>query len=382
MFREQRAFRCAAAGILALAAAGCSRPPSAGDASAAVPKAGVTLTADQRQKIDIEIAREASFRRTVEAPGTVAFDQTASTQVISGISGPVARILAPPGTKVAAGQALAEVTSPDFASALSGYRKTVATSANLRRIADLDAKLFDAGGISRREMQQAETDAQSAEADREAALAQLRSIGIPEATIRGVEKGGAAQAVRGEIRSPIAGTVVERLITPGQLLQAGTTVCFTIADLSKVWVIANVFEQDVPFVTPGAPVDVIAESAPAAIPGTVDYIASLVDPATRAVGVRIVVRNPHEALKKDQYVRVEIHALKEGRGLLVPVAAVLRDDENLPYVYVAAADGSFLRRRVKLGSRAGDQMEIVDGLSAGEQVVGAGSLFMQFAESQ
>jgi cobalt-zinc-cadmium efflux system membrane fusion protein len=94
------------------------------------------------------------------------------------------------------------------------------------------------------------------------------------------------------------------------------------------------------------------------------------------------VRNPHEALKKDQYVRAEIHALKEGRGLLVPVSAVLRDDENLPYVYVAAADGSFLRRRVKLGARAGDRMEIADGLRAGEQVVGAGSLFMQFAESQ
>jgi cobalt-zinc-cadmium efflux system membrane fusion protein len=79
---------------------------------------------------------------------------------------------------------------------------------------------------------------------------------------------------------------------------------------------------------------------------------------------------------------VEIHALKEGRGLLVPVSAVLRDDENLPYVYVSGADGSFLRRRVKLGARAGDRMEVVDGLRAGERVVGSGSLFMQFAESQ
>jgi cobalt-zinc-cadmium efflux system membrane fusion protein len=371
-----------AAGILALAAAACSRRPSAEEASAAPPRAGVTLTADQREKIAVEAVREEPFRRTIEAAGTVAFDQTASTQVVSGISGPVARILAPPGTKVAAGAALAEVTSPDFASALSGYRKTVAASANLRRIADLDTQLFDAGGISRREMQQAETDARSAEADRDAALAQLRSIGIPEAAIRGVETGTASQAVLGVIRSPIAGTVVERLITPGQLLQAGTTVCFTIADLSKVWVIASVFEQDVPFVTAGAPVDVVAESAPSPISGTVDYIASIVDPTTRAVGVRIVVRNPHEALKKDQYVRVEIHSLAEGRGLLVPVSAVLRDDENLPYVYVAAADGSFLRRRVKLGARAEDRMEVVDGLRAGEQVVGAGSLFMQFAESQ
>ncbi len=382
MFHESRVLGVAAAGLILIFAAACSRRPAAGDSSTAPAAGGLSLTPDQRAKITVQEAREVSFRRTIEASGTVSFDQTASTQVISGISGPVARILAPPGTKVSPGQALAEVTSPDFASALSGYRKALTTSANLRRIADLDRKLFDAGGISRREMQQAETDALSAEADRETALAQLRSIGIPEAGIRAVQEGRAGEAVRGVIRSPIAGTVVERLITPGQLLQAGTTVCFTIADLSKVWVIANVFEQDVTSVSVGAPVDVAAESSSAPLPGTVDYIASLVDPATRAVGVRIVVRNPREVLKKDQYVRAEIHSLGESRGLLVPVSAVLRDDENLPFAYIPGPDGSFFRRRVRLGTRAGNRVEVVEGLRSGDRVVVDGALFMQFAESQ
>ncbi|HKB70405.1 MAG TPA: efflux RND transporter periplasmic adaptor subunit [Thermoanaerobaculia bacterium] len=380
MFTETRA-ACLALASAVLLAPGCSRRP-APDHSAPAPAAGLSLSPEQRNRITVREVREAPFRRTIETTGTVAFDQNASTQVIAAISGPVARILTPPGTPVVAGQALAEVTSPDFAAALSGYRKAHAAAANLRRIADLDKKLFDAGGISRREMQQAETDALAAEADRDAALAQLRSIGIPETTAKALEEGRPAETPRGVIRAPIAGTVVERLITPGQLLQAGTTPCFTIANLSRVWVIANVFEQDVPFVSPGAAADVFAGSADATLSGTVEYVASVVDPATRAIGVRIVLANPREALKKDQYVRVAIHSAREARGLLVPVSAVLRDDENLPFVYVQGPGGSFLRRRVELGAREGDRVEARAGLRPGDRVVVEGALFMQFAESQ
>ncbi|HET9795403.1 MAG TPA: efflux RND transporter periplasmic adaptor subunit [Thermoanaerobaculia bacterium] len=382
MFPDARTARIALAGAVFLAAA-CARrgaPPPA-PASAAAPS-GLSLTPEQRSRITVQEVREAPFHRTIESTGTVAFDQNASTQVIAGISGPVARVLTPPGTRVSAGQALAEVTSPDFASAVSGYRKSAASAANLRRIADLDKKLFDAGGISRREMQQAETEALSAEADRDASLAQLRSIGIPEATVRALQEGRAAESPHAVIRSPIAGTVVERLISPGQLLQAGTTACFTIADLSRVWVIANVFEQDVPFVSVGAAADVSAGSAEAPMGGTVEYVASLVDPSTRAIGVRVVLRNPSGLLKKDQYVRVAIHSPRESRGVLLPASAVLRDDENLPFVYVEAAGGSFLRRRIDLGSREGDRIEARSGVRAGDRVVVEGALFMQFAESQ
>lgn len=380
MFPDRRAARLAIASAV-LVAAGCARRPAPEPPAPAAP-AGLSLSPEQRSRIAVREVAEAPFRRTIDTTGTVAFDQNASTQVIAAISGPVARVLTPPGTRVVAGQPLAEVTSPDFAAALSGYRKAHAAAANLRRIADLDRKLFDAGGVSRREMQQAETDALAAEADRDAALAQLRSIGIPEAAARALEEGRPADAPRGSIRAPIAGTVVERLVSPGQLLQAGTTVCFTIADLSRVWVIANVFEQDVPFVFRGAAADVSAGSAETALRGSVEYVASIVDPATRAIGVRIVVANPREALKKDQYVRVAIHSPRESRGLLVPVSAVLRDDENLPFVYVQSPGGSFLRRRVELGTRDGDRVEARAGLRAGDRVVVDGALFVQFAESQ
>jgi cobalt-zinc-cadmium efflux system membrane fusion protein len=98
--------------------------------------------------------------------------------------------------------------------------------------------------------------------------------------------------------------------------------------------------------------------------------------------VRIVAPNPNEVLKRDLYVRAEIESHRESTGLLVPVSAVLRDDENLPFVFIADPDGSFARRRVQIGTRVGDRQEITSGLTAGETIVVEGGLFLQFAESQ
>jgi membrane fusion protein, heavy metal efflux system len=180
------------------------------------------------------------------------------------------------------------------------------------------------------------------------------------------------------IRSPISGTVVEKLVTPGQLLQAATP-AFTVADLSSVWVMANVFETDLPAVHAGDTADIITGSGQT-LTGRVDYIAALVDPNTRAVSVRLDVPNPGEVLKRDLYVRVQLHSQVPVKGILVPVSSVLRDDENLPFVFVTKPDGSFERRRVDLASRLGDRQEIRSGLTAGESIVVEGGLFLQNEE--
>ena len=98
--------------------------------------------------------------------------------------------------------------------------------------------------------------------------------------------------------------------------------------------------------------------------------------------MRIVARNPRDLLKKDLYVRVTIHSKRDSVGLLVPVPAVLRDAENLPFVYRQDADQGFARRRVTLGPQVGERYLILEGLTSGERVVAEGGLFMQFAESQ
>ena len=377
-----------AALALSLLTAACARhaekaaDPSAPETAVAKPR-NLTLDPAQRQKIRLEKVALSSFHRTIETTGTVAFDQNRATQVLAPISGPVSRILAEIGARVGRGQSLATVASPDFAADVSALRKAEATAKNARRVADLDAQLWKNDAIARRDLEQAQTDAVAAEADRDAALQQLRDLGVDARTISDIQANRPTTAMAGAaIRSPIAGTVVERLITPGQLLQAGTTPCFTVADLSTVWVMANVFESDLPFVSPGDTARVTTGGPGPAIQGKVDYIAAIVDPNTRAVAVRIVAPNPNEVLKRDLYVRTAIESRRESTGLLVPVSAVLRDDENLPFVFIADPDGSFARRRVQIGARVGDRQEITSGLAAGETLVVEGGLFLQFAENQ
>lgn len=341
----------------------------------------VVLTAAQRDKIHLETIKPSAFHRTVETTGTVGFDTDQATTVLAPVSGPVSRLAVSLGMKVKAGDVLATVASPDYATALSAYRKAVTTARNVRRIADL-AKELSHNNLSRKEVEQAQTDAANAEADRDAALEQLHSLGVDAATIQTLQENQPQSDRAGIIRSPIAGTVVEKLITPGQLLQAGTTACFTVADLSQVWVMANLFESDLAAVEQGDPAEVITSASTTNLPGTVDYISAIVDPSTRAIGVRIVAKNPKDVLKKQMYVRVLIHSRHDQTGLLAPVSAVLRDDEDLPFVYLANADGSFSRRRITLGGRVGDRYETTAGLTAGDRVVVEGGLFLQFLQNQ
>jgi cobalt-zinc-cadmium efflux system membrane fusion protein len=341
----------------------------------------LVLTVAQRGKIHIETIKPSNFRRTIATTGTVGFDNDQTTTILAPVSGPVSRLAVSLGAKVKAGDVLATAASPDYATALTTYRKAVATAKNARRIADL-AEQLSHNNLARKEVEQAQTDAANAEADRQAALEQLHSLGVDAPTIQAIQENRPLPDYTGLIRSPLAGTVVEKLITPGELLQAGTTPCFTVADLSQMWVMANIFELDLAYVEEGDPAEVVTSASPTNLPGTVDYISAIVDTSTRAIGVRVVAKNPKDILKKDMYVRVLIHSRREQTGLLTPVSAVLRDDVDLPFVYLANPDGSFSRRRITLGDRVGDRYETTAGLAAGDQVVVEGGLFLQFLQNQ
>jgi cobalt-zinc-cadmium efflux system membrane fusion protein len=376
--------RTLAAALLAAALgplAGCGSRPDAAPAADATPR-NVTLTAAQLQHIRLVTVARADFHKTVEAAGVVDFDNDQSTAVASPISGLVTRLLVSPGQQVAAGQALAMVDSSDFAQATSAYAKALATARTTRQLADADKDLAQHNGVSAREAQQAETDAVNAAADRDAALQALQALKLDPKAIRDIQAGRPISHIEGAIRAPIAGTVVEKLITPGQLLQAGTTPAFTVANLSKVWVMAQVSGSDLASVRVGDPAEIETGVGSPSLTGVVDNIAALVNPDTRAVSARVVVANPGGLLKKQMYVRVRLHARQASSGLLAPVSSILRDDENLPFVYVAQAGGGFARRRVTLGDRTGDQFEIPTGLQAGDRVVADGGLFVQFMQSQ
>jgi len=385
----------AAAVIATVATLGCSGdytpPHPVGRAAAATPSAaadtsnrpaGFILSEEQRQRIHLETITPSVFRPTIQTTGTVAFNGDRSTAVISAISGPVSRILVNTGTHVLRGTPLAKVASADFAQAVAAYQKAQTALKNAARIATLDEALFKADAIARSDLDQARADSGSAYADREAAIEQMTSLGVDSITTNAIRDGKPVPPAEGIIRAPIDGVVVEKLINPGELLSAGSTQCFTIADLSTVWVMANVFESDVSAVQNGEQVDVTTAALPDSFPGRVDYVGALVDPTTRATSVRVVARNPRDVLKRDMYVNVAIHASRPRTGLLVPVSSVLRDEQNVPFVFVARRDGGFDRRTVILGGRVGERYEVTRGLGAGEQVVADGALFLQFAESQ
>jgi len=364
----------------ALGAAACGRSSGAKPADAQAAALGLTET--QRARIHVAPVTRASFRPTVEVSGTVAFDGDHSTQVLAPISGPVTRVLVEPGARVEAREPLALVASPDFGADLAAYRKAQAAAANALRIAARDSALYANDALARQDLEQAQTEASSALADRDAALDQLGAIGVDSVTIDAIRENRPFQVMQGIIRAPIAGTVVERLITPGQLLQASTTLCFTIAQLSTVWVMANVFETDLPDVRVDDSATIVPTAGSQMFHGRVSYIGALVDPDTRATAARIITENRGEGLKKDMYVRVDIHSQRTRQGLLVPVSAVLRDAENLPFVFLVRPDSSFARSPVRLGARVGDQYEITSGLAPGDHVITEGGLFLQFAENQ
>jgi cobalt-zinc-cadmium efflux system membrane fusion protein len=375
--------RAMAAGLLLVVLAGvaaCSPDEGGGQTKSSAAPTNVTLTEAQRRNIRLYTVALSNYHNAIDTAGMVDFDNDQATSVLAPFSGPVARLLVSPGEMVKKDQPLATVASPDFAAAVSAYRKAIATADTARRLADMDKDLLAHKGVSAREADQAESDAVNAEADRSAALQALVALNIDAKSMAEIREGRPISRIEGVIRAPIAGTVVEKLITPGELLQAGTTPCFTIADLSRVWVLAQVFGSDLASVHVGDPVTV--STGYVALEGHVDNIAAEVDPNTRSVNVRVVVNNPAGLLKRQMYVRARIAARNESRSLLAPVSAVLRDDENLPFVYVAQSDGSFARRHVSLGNRAGDDYAIGAGLRPGERIVADGAIFLQFMQEQ
>jgi cobalt-zinc-cadmium efflux system membrane fusion protein len=191
----------------------------------------------------------------------------------------------------------------------------------------------------------------------------------------------AASSAEIPVIAPIGGEVVERLVSPGQVMQAGQTQAFTISDMSTVWVLANVYQADLAYIRSGDNVVVQTDAYPQSFHGKISYVSAALDPNTRTLQARIVVDNPGEKLKKDMYCTVTVTAGVIANAIAVPDSAVLRDDENQPFVYLENASNQFGRQSVEIGQSENGRTQILKGLSTGEKVVGDGGLFVQFANS-
>jgi cobalt-zinc-cadmium efflux system membrane fusion protein len=336
-----------------------------------------TLPADQIAHLQISPAAKGTLARVLRLTGSVAYNALATTPVFSAVGGPVRNILAAPGDVVRAGQPLLNINSPDYSAARSAYLKAkdvfLLADKNYKRAVDL----LEHKAIAERDEQQAESDRSQAQADVESTADALRALGVSDPDTMAKS----ATTLQVHLLAPVGGEIVERLVGPGQLLQAGATQCFTISDTSEVWVLVNVYQSDLGRVHVGDAADITTDAYPEIFRGRISYIAPALDPTTRTLQERIVTENRSHKLKKDMYVTATVRAGDIGNTVLVPDAAVLRDTENQPFVYVQTGSSQFARRLVTLGESYDGRTQITHGLNTGERVVGAGGLFLQFQNS-
>jgi cobalt-zinc-cadmium efflux system membrane fusion protein len=336
-----------------------------------------TIPAEQMSHVQVVTIEPVKLTRTMRLTGAVAYNAFKTTPVITQVGGPVSRILVVPGQQVRAGQPMLEVRSPDYSQLLDTYIKTRegfrVADKNYARAQDL----YQHQAIAERDLLQAESDRNQAQADLNASEQSMKILGIknPE------DVANAASSAEIPVIAPIGGEVVERLVSPGLVMQAGQTQAFTISDMSTVWVLANVYQADLASIKSGAEVVVQTDAYPQSFHGKISYISAALDPNTRTLQARIVVDNPGEKLKKDMYCTVTVTAGVIPNAIAVPDSAVLRDDENQPFVYLEDASNQFGRQSVEIGQSENGRTQILKGLSTGEKVVGDGGLFVQFANS-
>jgi membrane fusion protein, heavy metal efflux system len=368
--------------------AGCSSGPGAAESKmtsyssseAKVDTASLfNVPQDQMAHVQVVTVEKGKLPRKLRFAGNVTYNAFKTTPVFSPIGGPVHEILVAPGQTVAAGQPLLTVNSPDYSVARSAYLKARDAYFLADKVYTRSQDLYAHGALAEADLQQAETSRNQAQADLQASEDMLRALGIkdPEAMVKNPPK----TTLQIPLPAPVSGEVVERLVGPGQLLQAGATQVFTISDMSTVWVLVNVYQSDVAYVHVGDSVDITTDTYPQVFHGKISYVAPALDPNTRTLQARIVTSNPRKILKKDMYVTAMLQAGTIQNALTVPDAAVLRDTENMPFVYVQSGANQFARRLVKVGDSQEGRTLIAEGLKEGERVVGDGSLFLQFKNS-
>ena len=368
-----------AVSILALALAGCEGEGPSADTYAknSVNAELFTIPPEQLSHVQVLKIEPSTLTRTLRLTGAVAYNGFHTTPVISQVSGPVSRVVAVPGQKVKQGQPLLYVASPDYSQLRTNYLKARDADALAQKTYARAQDLYQHKAIAEQTLEQAESARTQDSGDLASAQAALRVMGITDldALVN------SPPSFEVPVRAPISGELVEQDIAAGQLLQTGSTQCFMISDTSTVWVLVNVYQKDLPYVRAGDRVTVETDAYPEVFHGKIAYVAASLDPNTRTLQARIETTNPGEKLKKDMFVTATVNAGSIPNAIALPDSAILRDEQNEPFVYVATSSNQFGRRSVTLGESLDGKTQVSSGLKPGDQVIGNGSLFLQFANS-
>jgi len=363
--------------LLLTAAAGCNHAKSEEAAAAPTPNGEAWLTPEQvKDKLSLVTVAEREVGGSIVTSGRVTFDDLRVTHVFSPVTGRITRILAQPGQRVKKGGPLALIQSPDVGSAFSDVAKAQADLVAAEHDYKRKKELYEAHACSQSDLEIAEDNYGKAKAEMERAHQKAKLLA--RGTVDRVTQEFTLQA-------PIEGEVIARYVNPGIEVQGqysgGTAIeLFTIGELDRVWILADVFEMDLARVKKDSPVSINVVAYPGKeFKGTVQYVASALDPASRTAKVRCAVDNPTGELKPEMYATVSI-STGGRRALAVPRDALLRLGEGMN-VFVqkgTSKDGQIIFERVPVAIDEQDEdgawVPITHGLKAGDQVVVKGAI--------
>ncbi len=365
--------------VIAILLLGCAREPKVENGTGAPPPAKVEqepdvslVQVDNPSQFPLVTAVEYSAVPTMSVTGVVSPDVSRTVPVISLAAGRVVEIRARLGDTVQKGQVLLQVQSPDISGAFSDYRKAVADEALVRKQFERSQILYDKGAISLNDFQVAEDAEAKAKVDVETTLEHLRVLGVDKDHPGGVV----------DIKAPISGVITDQQVTNAAGVQGLSSANpFTISDLSKVWILCDVYENNLPSVQLGEMAEIRLNAYPdKVLTGTISNIGPILDPNVRTAKVRIEVSNPNGLMRVGMFVTATFRGKQKEKVAAVPAAAILHLHDR-DWVYVPAGNKKFRRVEVKAGATLPDKMqEVLSGIAPGQQVVSNGLVMQNTAE--
>jgi len=349
---------------LGLTLAGCST--HADPAAEAPPPADVeheqdlnVVKVDHPEQFSLATAGERAARSQLVVTGTVSPDVSRTVPVVSLAAGRVVEIHARLGDAIEKGQLLMRVQSSDIASAFSDYRKSVADGLLAQTQLDRAKDLYAHGAISLNDLQVAQDTDDKSQVDVETASEHLRLLGSDLKHPTGIV----------DIVAPVSGVITDQQVTNAGGVQGLGSNLFTISDLSHIWVLCDVHENDLPRVRVGETADIRLNAYPRQIfKGTINNIGAVLDPNIRTAKVRIEVRNPG-LMRIGMFVTATFHGMTEERHAVVPASAILHLHDR-DWVFVPAGRDQFRRTEVAAGEMLpNNTQEILSGIQAGQRVV-------------
>lgn len=317
-------------------------------------------------------------QREVLISGKIQYQEDRVSKVSSPVAGRAAQILSKLGERVSEGAPLMVIESAEAASASADFLRARSEAAYSERAFHLAEELFENKAASQKDLQQAKNDYLKTAAELNRARSRLLSLSLDPDRVD-VAANPSSRALF-ELKAPISGVVVEKNITRGQAVGADPAqTLFTVADLSTVDFVGQLFEKDVARIALNEEVSVTVDAYPnERFLGRVRYIGAQVDPSSRTIQVRGEVRNPAGRLKPEMFARIAIRTASEEKILTVPQSALV-EEGGKNYLFVVGPDQTFDRRSVALGPQWGPEVQVLEGLKRGDRVVINGALLLKAA---